>query len=172
MKTWMGGFFLMGFTIVMGVGVAYSQGTSGASPSAQEALKKGNAASDNKNTKEAKKWWRIAAEQGSAEARWHLGATLIGETAARNFFNSVNDIKDDPKVTSNAKEGLDWLLKSAEQGYANAEERLGEEYYNGILIGDTEMFQDKEKGLIWLRKAAAHGNENAKKFLRDRNLSQ
>jgi hypothetical protein len=73
MKRWMGGLVLMGYTIVIGVGVAYSQRSSGNSSSAQEALEKGNAASDSKNTEEAKKWWRIAANQGNAEAQWHLG---------------------------------------------------------------------------------------------------
>jgi len=101
-----------------------------------------------------------------------LGATLIGEAAGRNYFNSFKGIKDDPEVASGIKEGFNWLLKSAEQGYVNAEERLGEEYYQGQFIGDRlNVGQDKEKGLIWLRKAAAHGNEDAKKFLRERNLS-
>src|ERR1700737_850496 len=97
MKRWMGGLVLMGYTIVIGVGVAYSQRSSGNSSSAQEALEKGNAASDSKNTEEAKKWWRIAANQGNAEAQWHLGATLIGEAAGRNYFNSFKGIKDDPE---------------------------------------------------------------------------
>jgi uncharacterized protein len=164
MKRWMGGFVLMGFTIVMNVGVAYSQGT-GASPSAQEALEKGNSARANKNYGEADKWWRIAANQGNAEAQSKLGNLLLDEVVAKQLANTLNGIEDGPEMAPKAKEGLDWLLKSAEQGYANAEYSLGHQYYDGTFIA-----QDKEKGLIWLRKAAAHGNEDAKKFLQERNL--
>jgi TPR repeat protein len=73
---------------LIGVGVAYSQESS-ASPSAQEALEKGKAADANKNYEEAKKWWRIAAMQGNAEAQCNLGNQLIGEAALLEFANAV-----------------------------------------------------------------------------------
>jgi hypothetical protein len=169
MKRWMGGLVLMGFAIVMSAGVAYSQGSRGASPSAQEALEKGKAAAANKNDEEAQKWYRIAAEQGNAEAQYELGNILLTDVLLDQIYNKWNDIKDGPEIASKTKEGFDWLLKSAEQGYAKAEYLLGHNYYQATTF--TFMAQDKEKGLVWLRKAAAHGNEDAKRDLRLNNLS-
>src|ERR1700737_622817 len=89
MKRWMGGLVLMGYTIVIGVGVAYSQRSSGSCQPRQ---------------------------RGSAVA---LGATLIGEAAGRNYFNSFKGIKDDPEVASEIKKGFIWLPKWANKGMVN-----------------------------------------------------
>jgi hypothetical protein len=155
MKKWIDSLILIGFTVAIGVGVAYSQGSPGTSSSAQEALEKGKAAWDSKNTEESAKWWRIAANQGNAEAQWRLADQLFAEVVNEQFAFARGEKTNQQVVDSKTKEALDWLRKSAEQGYANAENELGQSYYNE---------GDKEKGLIWLRKAAAQGNEDAKSF--------
>jgi tetratricopeptide (TPR) repeat protein len=157
MKRWITGLALMAFTIVIGGGVAYSQASSGASSSAQEALEKGNAAWHSNKADEAQKWYRIAADQGNAEAQFHLWEILSAEAGMEQFAFARGKKTDEQVVDSKTKEAREWLLKSAEQGYANAQCSLGWEYYSA---------GDKEKGLVWLRKAAAQGNEDAKTHLR------
>jgi TPR repeat protein len=156
MKRWIDSLILIGFTIVVGVGVGYSQVSSRASSSIQEALAKGKAAWDSNKADEAEKWWRIAANQGDAEAQWHLWGLLQADAVAEQFAFARGKQPDQKVVDAKNKEALDWLRKSAEQGYAAAQNDLGEQYYNQ---------GDKEKGLVWVRKAIAQGNVDAKKFL-------
>jgi hypothetical protein len=77
-----------------------------------------------------------AAEQGEPVAQNLLGTWYLGQ-------------KD---YSSAAK----WFQKAAEQGYADAQLRLGLQYYSGQ--GVTE---DKAKGLEWIRKAAEQGYARA-----------
>ena len=93
---------------------------------------------------EADRWFRLAADQGHAEAQAKLGFLKIlglGEY-------------------SNPKEGVKWIRKSAEQGCAMGQLFLGTCYRRGAGVKKSTS-----KAKKWLRKAAAQGNEDAKKAL-------
>ena len=63
-----------------------------------------------KDTAEAAKWFRRAAEQGHAEAQYALGSLYCeGEGIEKNMIEAVK-----------------WLRKAAEQGHQAAKEKLAE----------------------------------------------
>lgn len=85
---------------------------------------------------------RQRAEAGSAEAQFELArAYYSGEGVAR-----------DPK------QGLEWLLKSASQGYVGAEFALGVIYQ---APREQSVSQNPHEAAYWFRKAARHQNKEA-----------
>ena len=66
-------------------------------------------------TKEAVKWYRLAAEQGHANAQFSLGV----------MYDNGKGVPQD------YKEAVKWLRLAASQGYANAQFGLGVMYDNG-----------------------------------------
>ena len=89
--------------------------------------------------------WRKAAG-GDAKAQFEL---------AQEYFNGVKVAKD-PKLM------LEWLRKSADQGYAGAEVALGVMYQNGGVKG---IEKDPHEAAKWYRKAARQKNKNAQQDL-------
>ncbi|TAL27385.1 MAG: sel1 repeat family protein [Alphaproteobacteria bacterium] len=96
-----------------------------------------------RNTAEAAKWYRKAAEQGNPRAQYMLG----------RFYS------DGRSLPSNLQQAKMWFRKAAEQGYAKAQFCLGAIYDRD---GD-----DIERGeaKAWLRKAAKQGNHDAQHVL-------
>jgi TPR repeat protein len=89
-------------------------------------------------------WFRNAADQGDADAQYHVGLLLTdGEL-----------IDHDPAAAA------DWHRKAAEQGHAAAMGRLGFLYAKGQGVA-----ADREQALFWLRKGAAQDDEFAGKQL-------
>jgi TPR repeat protein len=82
-----------------------------------------------------------AAEKGDAAAQSELG----------NFYRWGDD-KTDPDY----KKAEEWYRKAAEQGFAEAENGLGELYTDGNGIQ-----KDPAEALKWLSKAAEQGNRPA-----------
>jgi hypothetical protein len=76
------------------------------------------------------------AEQGNTEAQFRLGVYY--------FRNKDSD------------NGVKWMRKSADQGYADAQNALGVRFYYG-----TGVTQDKAEGEKYLRKAAEQGHKQA-----------
>lgn len=72
-----------------------------------------------KNTKKATKLYRMAAEQGSAEAQYQLGIHLIEGIGCHKNWNA----------------GIKWLKKSAEQNYGPAKTSLSQHdtFFNRML---------------------------------------
>ena len=66
-------------------------------------------------------------------------------------------------VTQDKTEAVKWYRKAAEQGYARAQERLGDLYKNG----GEGVLQDRVAAHMWLNIAVANGNPWAI-FERDR----
>ena len=91
-----------------------------------------------KDSFEAVKWYRKAAEQGHADAQYNLGL-------AYRYGRGVP--KDDA-------EAVKWYWKAAEQGDAEAQGNLGSMYFNG-----TGVSKDAIEGLAWSNIAAASGIE-------------
>lgn len=88
---------------------------------------------------------RSAAEKGDSRAQFCLGNRLYGEWH-RN-----------PARDAEAKK---WFRLAADQGNAQAEERLGQIYYGG-----RSEPQDYAVAAAWFRKAAEHGNKWAQQRL-------
>lgn len=90
-----------------------------------------------KNTAEAMKWFRKAAEQGNADAQSWVGvAYFLGDG-----------------VPKNTAEAVQWFRKAAEQGNADGQYGLGRAYFEGEGVP-----KDPAEGVTWFRKAAEQGN--------------
>jgi TPR repeat protein len=87
-----------------------------------------------KDTAEAIKWYRIAADQGDPRAQYALG-----------FMNAEGGL-----MPQNYAEAIKWWRRSADQGYARAQCDLGIAYANG-----EEVTQDFVRAHMWLNIAAA-----------------
>ena len=84
--------------------------------------------------------WRVAAEQGDAEAQFNLGyAYGIGEG-----------------VDKDQREAVRWYRKAAEQGDAWAQYNLGVAYWNGEGVD-----KDQREAVRWDRMAAEQGHADA-----------
>lgn len=59
-------------------------------------------------------------------------------------------------VEKDYEQAFYWFGKAAEQNYAEAQNRLGSMFHNGIGVK-----QDDEQALIWYRRAAEQGDERA-----------
>jgi len=88
----------------------------------------------------AVEWYRIAAEQGYADAQGNLG----------DMYESGRG------VTKDDAEAARWYRKAAEQGNARAQCILGYKYENGLGVP-----QDYAEAVRWYRKAADQGDANA-----------
>ncbi len=97
-------------------------------------------ANEDKNYKEAFKWYKISAESGNPSAQNNLGV----------LYASGNGVdKDD-------KEAFKWFLKSAEQGNDVAQCNVANNYLNG-----TGIIKNREEAKIWLKKSADNHNTKA-----------
>lgn len=103
------------------------------------------------NPAEARKWYRLSAEQGLAKAQVNLG-NLLSQSAmlAANSFSQAAMLKPD------LVEAIKWYRMAAAQGNAEAEQRLGVLYYSGW--GVNKDMSEAEK---WTRCAAEKGNSSA-----------
>lgn len=98
--------------------------------------------SEEYNQEEYRKWSRMAAEQGHAQAQYDLGV-LHSESS---FPLSIN-----------AKECQKWIRMAADQGLVEALHRLGDMYAKGI-DGAPQDFIEAEK---WYRLAAEQGDRGS-----------
>lgn len=93
------------------------------------------------NCNEGLKWLTKAAEAGNAYAQCLYG-----------FHFESPDVENNHIPPSNMPEALLWYHRSADQGFAGAQYRLGLCYLHGKGVE-----QDEETGLEWLRKGADQG---------------
>ena len=101
------------------------------------------------------KWFRMAAEQGEADAQFNL---------ARLYGSEVNGAyKKARAVPANDEEALKWYQRSAEQGHTQAQVKLAEMYADGADKGlHVQGFVLAYK---WLSLAAAAGEPTAKELI-------
>ncbi len=88
-----------------------------------------------KDSDQAIKWYKAAADQGNADAQFFLGAI---------YLLPQRDIP----------EGLKWLRLSADQGMQDAQFLLGMAYLKG-----QNFTHDPVQAYMWLELAAAQGGE-------------
>ncbi|HSY18637.1 MAG TPA: tetratricopeptide repeat-containing serine protease family protein [Candidatus Acidoferrales bacterium] len=93
-----------------------------------------------KNTSEAVKWFRKAADQGDVRAEDSLAMCY----------------EKGEGVTQDYAEAVKWYRKAADQGYAPAQNSLGDCYHLGQGIA-----QDNTEAMKWFRMSAKQGNDMA-----------
>ena len=97
------------------------------------------------NFVEAARWFQKAADQGLAEAKYHLGRLY----------------SDDRGVNRDEKKSLELLKESAEEGFADAQNMIGSFYLNGW----NGSVKDGSLAVLWFEKAARQGHVGAMKTL-------
>ncbi len=125
-----------------------------------------------KDSVEAVKWLRRAAEQDDAVAQYRLGLLYVNgegvakdEAVAASLFRRAAEqglaqaqyslglcFVDGRGLAADNSEGLKWFRRAAAQGHANAQCYVGGFYLFGI-----EVATDAVEGAIWYRKAAEQG---------------
>ena len=98
------------------------------------------------NDLEAVRWFRLAADQGDADAQSNLGLM---------YANGEGVLEDAP-------EAVKWLRLAADQGVAAAQFNLGVMYANG-----GGLPEDYVLGYAWLNLAATQGSETAREYKDD-----
>ena len=102
------------------------------------------------NHKEAFNHFLKAAEYGIKEAQYEVGL----------YFGKPQDYEH-CGVKQNLEKAITWTFAAANQGYAEAECKIGKCYRDGRGIQ-----QDEELSLEWYKKACEHGSPEAKKYLK------
>lgn len=147
--------------------------------------------------KEAYKWFLKAAGQGHPESQYLVGCAYSGMSSM--MFGETDIVYNDYKriqveanldqsiwqdslpyydlngagVEPNEEIAFEWVLKAANQGYVNAQIRLGIFYEIGIGVGKDDI-----EAMKWYAKAASQQNAKAirmlaySSFTQDGNLSR
>jgi len=92
-----------------------------------------------RNYAEAEKWFRMAAEQGDADAQLGLGVM---------YYKGLGVVRDD-------LEAVKWFRLAAPKGQPDAQLNLGLMYLSG-----QGVLQDHTTAHMWLNIAGANGAEN------------
>ena len=92
---------------------------------------------------EAFKWFKKAAEKGSAKEYWRLGLCY----------------DEGQGVAKNPKEAFKWFMKAAKKGHLTSQVRIGLSYIQGKGVQ-----QDEPEGYTWLFVAAINGWEGGEGF--------
>ena len=144
--------------------------------SAMEQLSRGYDYDKAQDYKDAMKWYRLAAEQGMAEAEYAIAVlynegkgvpqdeeeavTWFRKSAEQGFhgakYNLGNKYYRGQGVAQDYKEAMKWFRLAAEQGGAEAKHNLGVMYLNGLGVP-----QDSKEGVTWFREAAEQGFPDA-----------
>jgi TPR repeat protein len=93
---------------------------------------------------EAVKWYRMAADQGHVTAQYYLG---------RRYASGSGVAKDIVQAVA-------WYRKAADQGFAEAQFKLGTYYSNGVNATPNQV-----QAFSWYRKAADQGFAEAQYIL-------
>jgi uncharacterized protein len=99
---------------------------------------------------QALRWFRAAANQGSATDQFMVGGS---------YMNGYG-------VEKNLAEAAAWFLKAAEQGNVDAQSTLGGLYYFGVGVP-----RNYAEAYLWLNLAAAGGDQTATKLRLDAETS-
>jgi TPR repeat protein len=103
------------------------------------------------NNAQAMKYYRMAADQGDAEAMFGMGV----------MYRSGDGIE------KNEKEGLDWIRKAAEKGYPPAVAAMAGYYLAGAKGGAGLDEQGRAEAKRWITGAAEQDNLPAMRAMID-----
>lgn len=124
-------------------------------------------------------WYTLAAEQGNAEAQYHLANYFIeGPEADHDAERAVywwtaaarqghplaqtrlaQELADGNQIDQDLRQAVIWWEKAAEQGEPIAQFNLGYSYYHGLGVG-----QDHDSAFKWFSKSAGQGNIKAQDY--------
>jgi tetratricopeptide (TPR) repeat protein len=139
-------FLLVGVMLIPAIILALTRGGTDPSDSMLESgFRKGVEALERGHFAEAYCYWRPVAENGHAEAQYHLGW----------LYANGNGMPVDIETA------ISWWEKAANQGHAEAEFALGLAYTTGEDVG-----RDMDKAVSWYLKAAEAGHEDARDIVR------
>ena len=113
-------------------------------------LKEAQVLQKNGNHADAFNYFLKSAEYGIKEAQYEVGL----------YFGKPQDYEH-CGVKQNLEKAITWTFAAANQGYAEAECKIGEYYRDGRGIQ-----QDEELSLAWYKKACEHGSLEAQKYLK------
>jgi hypothetical protein len=124
-----------------------------------EELAKGRATEDEN---EARRWYRAAADKGNAAAQYELGISFLNYGVAAEFYSAMNvpNYPSQSKKNRDIRQGLAWIRKSAEQGYADAQFELAQN-----LAAGENVDKDVAQARGWYEKAAVQGHAKAQEAL-------
>lgn len=94
------------------------------------------------NNAQALKYYRMAADQGDAEAAFYIGV----------MYRSGDGVE------KNEKEGLNWVLKAAEKGYPPAVAAMAGYYMTSGRGGPAPGDQQSQEAKRWILAAAEQDN--------------
>lgn len=113
-------------------------------PSPEEANEKGEVALRRGDYAEAMRWYRQAADQGSAYAQHTMGM----------FYRFGDGVAQDDAET------MRWYRKAADQGFAEAQDSIGNLYSNGHGVT-----KDRAEAMRWYIKAADQGDAERQRMV-------
>ena len=138
--------------------------------------KKGMYAYEKSDYKLAVSYFEDSAKQGNSDAQFQLGSMyLTGDGIEKNIKKAFDYMRKAAEagdataqfnmgsfaLPSDSNFAYSWFLKSANQGYAPAELRIGLYYYSG----DKPVNQDYLEAYKWLEKSANQENSDAQYML-------
>jgi hypothetical protein len=116
------------------------------------------------NLEEAERWYRLAAEQGNADAQCWMGQYFDQEIFLQ--YSGVEWLGEREHRDNMIAEP--WYRRAAEQGHAWAQFRIGQMHYAGCDNGaEMVVERDDREAERWFRLAAKQGNAEAQYRLSD-----
>jgi len=104
------------------------------------------------------RYWTEPANAGDAKAQFCLGIAI------RPSGMWIGPKPDEKQMAQDARIAVKWIHRSAEQGFAPAQETLAHAYARGSATIDG-VSKDLEKARYWMEKAANQGSPFANVFL-------
>lgn len=98
--------------------------------------------------------WEKLAKTGDAHAQYCFGMALLSPDA-KIGLSEEEKAEWQAERMKEKQIGIDWIRRSAEQGYAPAQAELGNTYTTGL---QSYIDKDFEKAMFWLEKAANQGS--------------
>lgn len=122
--------------------------------------------------KEAREWYFKAAEKGHTRAQLKLG-DLYYKGAEQQVGGGGEGEVWEKVVVKNTEMALEWYLRAAKKGDAEAQWKVGKVYLEGHDVdveggrdeGRNNVSRDRAKGLEWCRRAATQRYANAGRTL-------
>jgi TPR repeat protein len=116
---------------------------------------------------EAAKWFRLAADQGIAEAEYRLGLWLLHQSVMPPGVAAMGADRLEKEAELKA-EAAKWFRLAADQGYAPAQFQLGEYYEHGCVsrtsdkrlgfsYNDGRVTRNLVEAYKWYNLASAQG---------------
>jgi len=99
--------------------------------------------------------WFSLAKKGDAKAQFELGQDYLLGVNTPKSLNKEDRTKWWREYGK--KEGVKWILKSANQGYADAQYDIGHKYY----FGQSGVEKNIKESAKWFKKAANQGQSEA-----------